>query len=205
MARCMSSRAPDGIDYHLSDSFGCASLHLYTTAEAENDIGNPRSDESGRFILSWSGRLDNRNQLTNQLHHHFPLRDNSDAELALRAYEHWGAACPQHLVGDFAFVVWDAKEQQLFCARDFLGVKPFYYWLSEKAFFWASEIKPIVLALPSCPAANPGMFTEYLSANIVSKTETAFDGIMRLEPGHSLTITRTEVSKVCILYYQCMI
>src|SRR4029079_14398296 len=50
-----------------------------------------------------------------------------DVELILRAYLHWGEACVEHLLGDFAFAIWDGRRQQLFCARDHMGVKAFYY------------------------------------------------------------------------------
>src|SRR6185436_17233885 len=75
----------------------------------------------------------------------------ADSQLLLAAYEKWGERCPEKLIGDFAFAIWDRQNQSVFCARDPLGVKPLYYFLSHDLFVLASEIKALfcVEAVPN--------------------------------------------------------
>ena len=66
-----------------------------------------------------------------------------DSYFILKAYQKWGEKCPEELLGDFAFAIWDRDNKKLFCARDHMGVKQFYYYLSDNAFYFATEIKAI--------------------------------------------------------------
>ena len=70
----------------------------------------------------------------------------ADAELVLRSYQKWNTACPHHLLGDFAFAIWDSRARQLFAARDALGVRPFYYHASSERFVFASDLLAILKA-----------------------------------------------------------
>src|SRR6202011_6212694 len=88
----------------------------------------------------------------------------SASELILRAYEKWGQSCPEKLLGDFAFAVWDRRKQAIFCARDHMGVKPFYYYKSSRAFLFGSEIKAL-FAFSEVPRdLNEAMLANYLAA-----------------------------------------
>src|SRR5690606_33756402 len=67
-----------------------------------------------------------------------------DSTLILKAYEKYGETCLEHLIGDFAFAIWDEQHQKLFCARDHMGVKPFFYYHDENFFAFASEKKGLL-------------------------------------------------------------
>ncbi len=92
------------------------------------------------MVITADARIDNRNELSKLLgvedHDNIP-----DTYFILRAYEKWKEKCPEYLLGDFAFVIWDPNDETLFCARDHMGVKPFYYYLSDNLFVCASELK----------------------------------------------------------------
>jgi asparagine synthase (glutamine-hydrolysing) len=112
-----------------------------------------------------------------------------DAELILCAYERWEEQCPEKLLGDFAFAVWDARRQTLCCARDHVGVKPFYYYVSSSLFVFGSEIKAL-FALAAVPRRlNDEMVARYLDAEFEDTTATLYSDIVRLPPGHSLAIS----------------
>ena len=64
-----------------------------------------------------------------------------DSDILLAAYRAWGEDCPGELLGDFAFAVWDVKKRELFCARDHLGVKPFYFYDEGDLFCFANDIR----------------------------------------------------------------
>lgn len=120
---------------------------------------------------------------------------SSDAELVLAAYLCWGEACVDHIIGDFAFVIWDAIRRQIFCARDRLGVKPFYYYDGADVFVFASELRAL-LRHPRVPRApNEGMIGEYLAFHITGLEETLFQNIYRLPPAHTMCIDRNGIRK----------
>jgi len=97
-----------------------------------------------------------------------------------------------YLLGDFAFMIWDQKQQQLFCARDHLGVKPFYYHLSDQVLAAGSEVRAI-LKVPQVPKQiNEARIADYLVEQLegVDKTSTFYESISRLPPAHTLLISK---------------
>ena len=150
MAQAIAHRGPDGIRYWSDGPVGLGHLMLQTTPESARER-QPLANADATLCLTVDGRIDNRRELRQALDSNgFPPRDDTDAELLLRAYECWGESCPNRLLGDFAFAIWDARKKQLFCARDYVGVKPFYYHRSAALFAFGSEIRS-VLALETIP------------------------------------------------------
>ena len=188
MIHRLAHRGPDASDYWIKGSVGIGHVMLQTTSESL-DERQPWTDETGTLCLAFDGRIDNREDLALSLDAAgFHLRTNTDAELILRAYQHWGEHCPEHLTGDFALVVWDGRRQQIFCARDILGLKPFYYCLQETTFCWASEIPPLFEHDATSRRPNEAMIAEFLTGTVVTNAETLYEGISRLEPAHSLVV-----------------
>ncbi|MGB5686284.1 MAG: hypothetical protein WBM35_10750, partial [Candidatus Electrothrix sp.] len=100
------------------------------------------------YVITADARLDNRDELCNKLDVSSAAQFTiSDEKLILQAYQKWGLDTPCHLLGDFAFALWDSKEKHLFCARDYPGVRPFYYHAGPKHFTFASDIHGL-LSLP---------------------------------------------------------
>ncbi|MBV9307659.1 MAG: asparagine synthase (glutamine-hydrolyzing), partial [Acidobacteriaceae bacterium] len=111
-----------------------------------------------------------------------------DTETIVHAFEEYGPSCVEKFRGMFAFAIWDANQQTLFCARDRLGIKPLYYYVSDKLFAFASEIKAL-LKLPEIPTQfEDTLLPEYLTFGYVSSDKTLFKGIRKLMPGHTLTV-----------------
>ena len=94
--------------------------------------------------LAADARLDDRDGLCDALGVAGTL---ADAELILRAWLRWGRDCPRHLLGDYAFALWDMRHRTLFCARDHVGARPFYYALPGEGIVFASAVEA-VLAVP---------------------------------------------------------
>ena len=104
----------------------------------------PMHDASGMLSIIFNGEIYNFQELRSQLKgkgHQF--RSHSDTEVILAAYCEWGTDCLSHLNGMFAFALWDEAQQKLFCARDHLGVKPFYYFQTSEFIVFASESKAL--------------------------------------------------------------
>ena len=105
----------------------------------------PMCSQDGRFVITFNGEIYNFRAVRKELETTgVRFRTDSDTEVLLEAYRHWGPKMLDRLSGMFAFALWDAATQQLFCARDRAGEKPFYYAFVDGAFIFASEIKGLL-------------------------------------------------------------
>ena len=140
----MTHRGPDGIHAWTSGPIGLTHLMLWTTPESLLEK-MPAKNSTGNLVITADARIDNRDELTLLLGWQGrSIEKITDSEFILGAYETWGEDCVNRLVGDFAFAIWDQNQQTLFCARDHMGVKPFYYYQSTNCFAFASEIKGLL-------------------------------------------------------------
>ena len=195
MIDAVAHRGPDGVRHWIDGSVGLGHCMLHTTPESVYER-QPLTDESGNLCLTMDGRVDNRKELLSALKSAGArLRDDTDAELVLKAYECWGTECPAQIIGDFAFVVWDKRQRQLFCARDILGIKPFYYHSDSGKFLWASELHQLFRDATVPREPNEGMVAEYLAASLTNREETLYKGILRLAPAHFLLVREGQVVK----------
>lgn len=189
MVEILAHRGPDGAGVWSQGSIGLGHRLLWTTPESLQEH-LPLVNQTGDLALTADARIDNRDELIAAL----GLTDRpsgkiTDSQLILSAYEQWGDRCPEKLLGDFAFAIWDERRQVLFCARDHLGVKPFYYYSSGRAFIFATEIKAL-LCLPEVPRQlNEVKVASYLTAILEDNNSTLYKSILRLPAGHSLTIS----------------
>ena len=165
-------------------------------ASGEDGAGQaPRLDAASRLATTASVRLDGRDALCEALDRPHPERSGvPDGALILRAYARWGRACPEHLLGDYAFALWDAERETLFCARDHVGVRPFYYALAGERFVFASDIGA-VLAAPgvSGDLDEAAVATRLIYASRPLGARTCYRAVRRLLPGHALSVTRDAV------------
>lgn len=187
MGAVLAHRGPDGISYFRSNHIGLIHCMLHDTPESFFEK-LPGRTEDKRLVITWHGRIDNRDELRDKTGWERPLEDTPDSDLILAAYDKWGSDCVYHLLGDFAFAVWDELAQKFFCARDHMGVKPFYYILTDTFFAFASEIKGL-LALPACTGTvNEERIADYLTCVITENESTFYKNIFRLAPGHFLDV-----------------
>lgn len=140
-----------------------------------------------RLTLVADARLDNRSELLTALDP--PSSAPSDAELILAAWRRWGAACAGHLLGDFAFAIWDAGERRLFAARDPLGVKPFFHARRGSLVLVASQPEPIVDHPKVEARLDRGIAALFLRGEAPHLERTFFQDVLRLRGGHQLTAT----------------
>jgi asparagine synthase (glutamine-hydrolysing) len=162
---------------------------LHTTPESL-DERQPWSDESGQIVLIYDGRVDNGEELRRDFRAHgLEPRNFSDAELLLRAYQRWGEDFPAHIIGDFALVVWDGRRQSLFCARDGAGLGQLVYFTDGKIFLCASEVSQLFEHPDFVPKANERVLIGCMTGLLGSLEETIYQGVMRVAPGCSVTIS----------------
>lgn len=198
MGIALAHRGLDGVHYYCRGPVGFVHCKIHDTIESLSEE-LPKKSEDGRFVITFQGRIDNRKELFDQTGWRKPLSKVTDGDIVLAAYMKWGKECANYLLGDFAFVVFDQVERKLFCARDQMGVKPFYYYCTEKIFAFSSEIKGI-FAIPEIPRViNEERVADYFTNIVLENTTTFFSDINRLPPGHVMLIS--ERTKEIIRYH----
>src|SRR5262249_38034610 len=113
----------------------------------------------------------------------------NDHEAILRAFEKWGEDCVDHLIGDFAFAIWDKRRQRLFCARDHFGVKPFFFAHLGNSFIFSNSLNVLRADPRVSDELNEAAAGDYLAFGLnVDLATTIFRDIQRLPPGHKLSL-----------------
>ena len=147
----------------------------------------PMSYDNGKYWIVFNGEIYNYLELRSEINNlGGSFFSNSDTEVVLAAYKHWGTQCVQHFNGMWAFVIYDHEKNIIFGSRDRLGVKPLYYHLNENYFIFASEQKAIVKSKLCKTGINSKAVFDYL---VLSHSETENEGffknILSLTPGNN--------------------
>lgn len=186
----IAHRGPDGSRVWCEGPVALGHQMLHTTQESLHEV-LPFEDEESGLVMTADARIDNRKDLAPRL----GIGDNeyvSDSYFILKAYEKWGEKCPEELLGDFAFAIWDKNKEQLFCARDHMGVKPFYYYLSDEFFIFATEIKSFFIFHEVPTELNKLKIAYYLMKYFTDKKFTFYKNIFSLTAGYFLLIFRNK-------------
>lgn len=160
----------------------------WNTPESRHEAVPETCAATGRVIVSWA-RLDNRTDLCAQLG--LEQRETlTDPQIMLAAHRAWGDACPDRLEGDFSFLIHDPERHTVFCARDALGVRPFFYHASREMFVFASTaaVYPALRKFDASPSRE--WLARYLIGESSDPSKTAFSQVFKLPPGHSMTLGR---------------
>ena len=144
----------------------------------------PMCDDAAGIALSFNGEIYNFRELRAFLATRgYRFERDSDTEVLLRAYQHWGRDAVQHLRGQFAFAVWDGRREELVLARDRFGEKPLYLCEHAGGLYFASEIKALLRIPGIAPAVDAGAVWDYLAYRYVPAPRTLFAGIRKLGAG----------------------
>ena len=192
MTAAMHYRGPDGINHWRRGNVALGQCMLRTTPESLEET-QPLTNEDESLVLVMDGRVDNWQELRRELiGKGAVLRTRADAELVLRAYEVWGDDCPDRVIGEYAFFIWDARRQRWFAARDAAGTRHFYYHQSNGWFAFASEIRSL-LTLPITCRLNESRLLDALSVEYDREDEvgTFYQGILRMPAGHAMSVSRS--------------
>ena len=186
MRVALKHREIDGYGSWHDHSACFGHLMLHSTPESLHET-LPWQDPISGLVIVADARIDNRPDLIASLNiDRASAEFLPDSHLILAAYRKWDEDCVLHLLGDFAFAIWDQANKTLFCARDHLGIRPFYYHVG--AFFAFASSALAVRRAPGVPQAfNEGRIADYLVQELegVDKTSTFFKHIFRLPPAHT--------------------
>jgi asparagine synthase (glutamine-hydrolysing) len=194
----LAHRGPDGAGLWSEQAVGLGHRMLWTTPESLHEK-QPMASANGEFVITADARIDNRDELIAAL----GMTDRSheqitDSALILGAYEKWGDASPERLLGDFAYVIWDRRRRSLFCARDHFGVRTLYYYYNPgKVFAFASEIKALRCLTEVPHRLNEVRLGDYLAGILEDKTSTFYQDVLRLSPAYSATIGERGLKQRC--------
>ncbi|MCY9660239.1 lasso peptide isopeptide bond-forming cyclase [Paenibacillus chondroitinus] len=166
----------------------------------------PYYDQNRKLAITADAIIDNRDELFEKLQIERDRRAGiPDSELILLAYHKWAEDAPKHLIGDFAFMIWDERKQMLFGARDFSGSRTLYFHSNAKRFAFCTAIEPL-LTLPYVKKElNEQWLAEYLAISAVVEAVdasiTPYQHIDQLLPSHSISITggQIKLTRYCTL------
>jgi asparagine synthase (glutamine-hydrolysing) len=173
---------PDGETIYVDRNIGMLYRPFHTTAESRLER-QPHAFGNGK-IITWDGRLDNRDELISQIV--APLDTGStDVAIVAAAFEQWGYDCFAKLVGDWALAVWDANDRKLILARDYIGIRHLFYHPRPKGITWCSHLGPLLCAgrVTLCDEYVAGYLASWPDAHL-----TPYQEIWAVPPGHVVFI-----------------
>jgi asparagine synthase (glutamine-hydrolysing) len=190
--RMLAAAAHRGPRAPAIQSFGPATLGHRASALRTGVPPAPCAARPDGSAIVFDGRLDNREDLRGALG---ASPASTDAALALAAYAKWDEAAPSYLLGDFAFVIWDAGKRRLMCARDVFGQRPLFYASGASTIAVASEPQQLLAHSDVRTVVNEGAIAEYLTVVPMSMEETIWQGVTRLPPAHALIVSTAGVRR----------
>ena len=195
MTAALRHRGPDAAAAWTDSSAGLALGHRRLAILDLSPAGaQPMVSRNGRFVLVFNGEIYNFSSLRAEIEAlGVPFRGHADTEVLLEACALWGiSATLERLNGMFAFALWDREARQLHLARDRIGEKPLYYGWSGSQLLFASELKALHASGEFKPTVNRNALTLYLRHGYVPEPHSIYQGIHKLPPGTSLTLTRPQ-------------
>ena len=189
MTEVLLHRGPDEGSFYLQGPIGLG--HRRLSIIDLSGGSQPILSKDKTTAIIFNGEIYNFRALREVLKHlGYCFTTSSDTEVILHAYEEYGEDCVRHLRGMFAFAIWDGRKQQLFLARDRIGIKPLYYAWDGQKFLFASELKAILQDPTLSKTFDPLALDDYLTYLYIPAPKTIFQGIRKLLPGHTLTVSK---------------
>lgn len=187
MVKSIEHRGPDAFGYEQVGEHVLLGHTRLSILDLSNLAHQPMLSQDAKVILSYNGEIYNYKTLRSDLANYgFLFKSQSDTEVLLNSYLHYGHNLLTKISGMFAFAVWDEHKQKLLLARDPAGIKPLYYYPLPKGIIFASEIKAILSVLQEKRRVNKQGLAEYLWYGNTISENSLFKGIYKLLPGHLL-------------------
>jgi asparagine synthase (glutamine-hydrolysing) len=187
MTRALQHRGPDGEGVRQWGSMGIGHRRLAIIDPATGQ--QPMSERTARCWITFNGEIYNYRELRRTLGAAgFKFLTQSDTEVVLNAWKMWGEDCVTRLRGMFAFAIVDLDSQCMFVARDHLGIKPFFFYLTDQTFCFGSEIQALYPVPDIDWQLDLDAIDEYLHLQYITAPRTAYQKIRKLRPGTRMTV-----------------
>ena len=196
MCNAMAHRGPDaqGIWSNQQVVLGHRRLSIIDTSEAGNQ---PFVSADGQLIIAFNGEIYNYVELREELKNQHDFRTDTDTEVLLAAYAYWGIAMTERLLGMFAFVLYDRRQEHVHVVRDRMGVKPLYYTQTSSGWMFASEIRSLLASGKVQRKLDPEALQEYLMYQTVHAPRTIIRDVAMLRAGHRLFFADGGFTEIC--------
>jgi asparagine synthase (glutamine-hydrolysing) len=190
MRDCLAHRGPDHAGIWASaDARVCLGHRRLAIVDLSPEANQPFISHDGRFVITFNGEIYNFQSLRAELGEQgIRFRTNSDTEVLVESFREWGERCLEKLSGMFAFAIWDNAEKRLFCARDRVGEKPFYYAVFDDSFIFASELKALLPWPRFRREIDYTALVDFLSLGFIAEPKSIWRGCYKLPPGHSMSV-----------------
>ncbi len=195
MMKSQKHRGPDDEGVFIEDNVGLGFVRL-SILDLSPAGHQPMFSHDQRYVVVFNGEIFNYIELRNELSSKgYSFNTGTDTEVLLASFKHWGEDCLHRFNGMWAFVVYDRVEKRIFASRDRYGIKPFYYYVTDEFFAFASEIPPLLSLLSGKPTPDNQSIFDYLVFNRTDQTErTFFNEIKKLQHGHKFTIKGSQIT-----------
>jgi asparagine synthase (glutamine-hydrolysing) len=188
MTDAFRHRGPDDEGFYINNNIGLGFRRL--SIIDLNTGHQPLSNSDNGIVIVFNGEIYNYLEQREILKKKgYIFNTDTDTEVILHLYEEHGVNCLQYLRGMFAFVIWDNNQQQLFCARDRFGIKPFYYFLDQNKFVFGSEIKAILQAGEIDRTLSDDALDSYFAFGYITSDLSIYKSIKKLQPSNYLIIS----------------
>ncbi|MFW6232705.1 MAG: asparagine synthetase B family protein, partial [Bacteroidota bacterium] len=176
MIRVLHHRGPDSPGAYVSSDLTCGlgfrRLSIIDLSEAGNQ---PMTTDDGRYTIVFNGEIYNHREIRIELESKgYKYHSGTDTETVLYGYSEWGKDILQKMIGMWSFAIWDDKEKKIFCSRDRIGIKPFYYYDEAGLFVFSSEIKSILNHPSVSRELNLNELPNYLNFGMSGNRESLF-------------------------------
>ena len=183
---------PDHANFYYDQALALSATQRFITPEC-SDCLMPYQDTNSQLVINADAYLTNREELYVLLSAEPEL---ADAKLILKAYLKWGEACTQYLAGQFCFVIWNSHKEEIFAAVDQFSTIPFFYtYQPEQFFIFSNEFSPFHQLCPTLTIRKQH-FLEF-ACDTFSLTETSYQEVLKLPPGHQLVINKQDLKQHC--------
>jgi asparagine synthase (glutamine-hydrolysing) len=181
-------RGPDDDGLYMSRNVGLGFRRL---SIIDLSTGHqPLSNQNETVYIVFNGEIYNYlEQRQKLIQKGYIFKTTTDTEVILHLYEEYGVDCLQYLRGMFAFAIWDSNKQQLFCARDRFGIKPFYYYSDQEKFVFGSEIKAILKSNDIDKTISIDALDSYFAFGYITSDLSIYKNIKKLQPAHYLLLS----------------
>lgn len=193
MLEAMSYWEPDEKSTWINGPVALGHTMLWNTPESKYEHLPLEKDI---YVLTMDARIDNREELIEELElPDRPLEETGDSEFILAAYVKWGEDCTKHLLGDFAFAIWDERKKEIFCARDHIGIKSFYYYIDDSTFIFSNDIR-VLFANKNIPKTIDDCKVYHYLIEAYNPSLTFFKTIKKLDSAATFKVGMNNYKKL---------
>jgi asparagine synthase (glutamine-hydrolysing) len=188
MSDSIYHRGPDDEGHYIHRNVGLGFRRL--SIIDVNSGHQPMSNENDSIYIVFNGEIYNYLEQREKLKQKgYSFKTKTDTEVILLLYQEYGVDCLQYLRGMFAFAIWDNNKQQMFCARDRFGIKPFYYYRDQEKFVFGSEIKAILKSGHIEKTISLDALDSYFAFGYITSDLSIYKNIKKLQPAHYLLLS----------------